>query len=184
MDPELVIRRYRAESEGPDFVVARPPQRTDAELHSIVRRIQSAVGIVVLTAIAAFFLYQERRTQSDVDGQLNVASTGGYEGATITPSPDAVNGPPPITNRLTVRIAPTDVVWVQATADGRRVLYSLIHPDQPREIIASEELVLLVGDAGAFRYSIDGVRGRSLGGARQVREVRITRQNRVEFQDP
>ena len=73
---------------------------------------------------------------------------------------------------------------MQATADGRRILYSLIHPDQPQVIEASDELILLVGDAGAFRYTIDGVRGRPLGSARQVREVRITRDNRAEFQEP
>jgi hypothetical protein len=64
------------------------------------------------------------------------------------------------------------------------VLYSLIGPDQPQVIRAEDRLVLRVGDAGAFQYTVDGVRGRSLGVSGEVREVQITKDNRVSFQEP
>jgi cytoskeletal protein RodZ len=184
LDPELVVQRYRAKFEPTPFTPAGSPKRTDDEIQIIVRRIQSGVGVITLVALVALmFIYRDRG--SDASGAttpLNVASTGAIGDSGIAPLTAPVT--PPDANQLTVRIAPTAVVWVQATADGRRVLYSLIHPDQPQVVEASNELILLVGDAGAFRYTIDGIPGRPLGSARQVREVRITRDNRDEFQEP
>lgn len=39
-----------------------------------------------------------------------------------------------------------------------------------------------VGDAAAFAYSINGVRGRTLGGPGEVRDIRITSDNYTGFQ--
>jgi transcriptional regulator with XRE-family HTH domain len=84
---------------------------------------------------------------------------------------------------LTIAIVPADVVWVEATADGTRVLYQLLHPGQQRSIDVRGELLLRVGDAGAFQHSINGVPGRQLGGPGTVRTLRITRENYSTFQD-
>jgi cytoskeleton protein RodZ len=185
LDPESVVHRYRDEFERSSLPSARSVELTDDEIHRIARRIQSGIGVIILAALAAFLFYQDRvKHPSDTTDALNVASTGAIEGSSMASPSVPADRALGDANRLIVRIDPTAVVWVQATADGRRVLYSLIHPDQPRVIEAREELVLLVGDAGAFRYSIDGVPGRPLGASRQVREVRITRNNRTEFQAP
>ena len=83
---------------------------------------------------------------------------------------------------LKVEIIPTRVVWVEATADGKRILYALVPPDQRRVIEARQEFLLRVGDAGAFRYRLNGVQGREVGRPGEVREMRITRQNYLTFQ--
>ncbi len=83
---------------------------------------------------------------------------------------------------LKVEIIPTRVVWVEATADGKRILYALVPPDQRRVIEARQEFLLRVGDAGAFRYMVNGVQGREVGRPGEVREMRITRQNYLTFQ--
>ena len=74
-------------------------------------------------------------------------------------------------------------MWVEATADGTRVLYQLIHPGEQQVIDVREELLVRVGDAGAFQYSINGVRGRQVGAPGAVRSIRITRDNYTTFQD-
>jgi transcriptional regulator with XRE-family HTH domain len=184
LDPESVVHRYRSEFEPSSPTSARSLNLTDDEIDRIATRIQAGVGVIILAAFAAFLLYQNRGEQpSDTAGTLNVAWIGAGVSSVASPSLP-VDRTPPDASRLIVRIDPTAVVWVQATADGRRVLYSLIHPDEPRVIEAREELVLLVGDAGAFRYTINGVHGRPLGASRQVREVRIKRDNRAEFHAP
>jgi hypothetical protein len=81
-----------------------------------------------------------------------------------------------------LEIAPTEVVWIEAIADGRRVLYALVAPEQRRAIQAREQIVLRIGDAGAFRYRLNGVDGREIGRSGEVREVRITPQNVRTFQ--
>lgn len=186
LEPEVVVQRYRTEFERAPLTPARSTERTEDEITVIAGRIQSGVGVIIVVALAALILmYADRGSDSSRTTEvLNVASTGAIGDSGLASLAPPVNGRPSDANRLTVKIAPTAVVWVQATADGRRILYSLIHPDQPQVIEASDELILLVGDAGAFRYTIDGVRGRPLGSARQVREVRITRDNRAEFQEP
>ena len=46
---------------------------------------------------------------------------------------------------------------------------------------ATDHLVIDVGDAGAFRYSINGVPGRGLGRKGQVITARISRDNLATF---
>ena len=54
---------------------------------------------------------------------------------------------------------------------------------EQRVIDVRDELLLLIGDAAAFQYSINGVTGRRLGPPGEVRRIRITRENYSEFQD-
>jgi hypothetical protein len=84
---------------------------------------------------------------------------------------------------LAVEINPVRVVWVQAVADGERVLYELVDSDQHRVITARQDIVFRVGDAEAFQYTVNSVRGRPLGGAGEVRDIRITQDNYTAFQD-
>jgi hypothetical protein len=73
-----------------------------------------------------------------------------------------------------VEVRPTGPLWIDATADGERVLFRLLQPDEPVTIEAKKEIVLRVGDAGALEYSINGRAGRRLGGPGQVRTIRLT----------
>ena len=63
------------------------------------------------------------------------------------------------------------------------MLYQLLYPGERRVIDIRDELLLLIGDAAAFHYSINGVTGRRLGTQGDVRRIRITRENYSEFQD-
>jgi cytoskeletal protein RodZ len=185
LEPESIVQRYKARFEPPPPVAAPPPLRTDEEIQIIARRIQAGLGIIILIGVVTFLMFMSRRDAGDGREVLNVAATGGD--ASALPSSQAVASKYGLTadsGRMTITITPTDVVWVQATADGRRVLYSLIHPDQPQVIEVTERLVLRVGDAGRFQYTIDGVPGRPLGVSGEVREVRITRDNRQDFLEP
>jgi hypothetical protein len=49
------------------------------------------------------------------------------------------------------------------------------------DLEVGEGMLLEVGDAGAFEYSLDGVPGRRLGGDGEVVRVRIDRGNLAEF---
>jgi len=90
----------------------------------------------------------------------------------------------PVGDRLRLDIHPTAPTWVEATADGTRVLGELIDVGQSRVVEADREIVLRIGDAAAFAYSINGMPGRSLGGPGQVRDIRIIRDNVADFLMP
>jgi hypothetical protein len=74
-------------------------------------------------------------------------------------------------------IAPTAPCWVSASADGTRVFSRLIGPGQRETIRGARVLALDIGDAGAFAYTINGERGRTLGRSGQVVSARITPAN-------
>jgi transcriptional regulator with XRE-family HTH domain len=191
---EAIAARYRTE-----FGADEPPladafrYRAEARDHSSPTLWNDTIAVTVFIAIVGVWLYVSQRPP--VDSVQHPVGTAGRIPAPAEPT-DAVPGPFRVTHGsgsgnvdpamagalMTVEIIPTRVVWVEATADGNRILYALVRPDQRRVIQARQELLLRVGDAGGFRYVVNGVEGRELGGPGQVREMRITRQNYPAFQ--
>lgn len=196
LEPESIVKRYNSEFATPAIAYARPQPRTPDEIRAIARRIQFGLAALVAVGIIAFLVYlTNRRVAAVPSPPASVASTEDSSTRpipapatdTVQPAANRVVAPPPLappSGRLTLSINPTAAVWVEATADGRRAVYSLVYPNQPRVIEANEQIDLRVGDAGAFHYSIDGVRGRPLGVPGKVANARITRGNRADFQQP
>jgi cytoskeleton protein RodZ len=198
LDPESVVRQFQDECE-------REAARLDAAPASAVetgpkddrRRTYWLQVLAAVTAgVLAVFIVLGRDPGMDERGEPAPISTVGAETEAIieTGGQDSEQGAERIDDivaavdtpevpSLTVAISPAGVVWVDARADGRRVLYQLVHPGEQRVITARDEIQLLVGDAGAFRYSISGVPGRRLGAAGAVRTIRITHENYSTFQE-
>jgi cytoskeletal protein RodZ len=74
--------------------------------------------------------------------------------------------------RLEIRV--TRPCWVDADADGERVLYRLMEPGEAARVEAQDEITLRVGDAGALHYSMNGADSQPLGRDGEVVTVRIT----------
>jgi transcriptional regulator with XRE-family HTH domain len=193
LDPDQIVQRYRSEFE-PDTAPLEPALKSavDAPVSRAPRHKRMLIpGLLAAMAILFFGLYQD---QTEEEPLIAVATTG-QQPATQSddvpgPTPEGIGGDEPRVIRqgidgdvLSIDIRPTSVVWVDARADGKRVLYGLIQPDESRLLSAREELFLRVGDAAAFRYSLNGVRGRMAGAPGEVREIRITRQNYSTFQE-
>jgi cytoskeleton protein RodZ len=192
LPPEVIAARYQNEfgTDAPALAEAYK-QRTDAWDLSRPDRSNAAIVMVILIAIVGAWLYVSQRPRSEsVQQPVGTAGRTALAGAATDAAPEPLRVAPAsgaddaaaAMSLLKVEINPTRVVWVEATADGKRILYALISPDQRRVIEARQEFLLRVGDAGAFRYMVNGVQGREVGGPGQVREVRITRQNYPTFQ--
>ncbi len=82
---------------------------------------------------------------------------------------------------LTIEIAPNGSCWVSMSADGERVISRLMEAGDRLVQRADRELVLNIGDAGRFAYSINGRAGRTLGAEGEVIRVRIDSQNYRTF---
>jgi cytoskeleton protein RodZ len=78
-------------------------------------------------------------------------------------------------------IRPQQTCWLSMVSDGTRVVYRLMQPGERQMIAVHDEVVLRVGDAAAFAFSINGIAGRPLGRAGQAVTVHITRANYREF---
>jgi transcriptional regulator with XRE-family HTH domain len=188
---EVITARYQTEfgTDAPPLAAAYK-HRADAWDLSHADRSNGTVVLVILIAIAGAWLYVSQRPRREIV-QQPVGTTGRAPaaGAVTDAAPGPLREPHAAAvddaaamSLLKVEINPTRVVWVEATADGKRILYALISPDQRRVIEARQEFLLRVGDAGAFRYMVNGVQGREVGGPGEVREVRINRQNYSTFQ--
>jgi cytoskeleton protein RodZ len=75
---------------------------------------------------------------------------------------------------LVIQLHANDEVWIEADADGERKVYRLFEEGQELRLEGQKEIRLLVGDAGAVTYTINGKRGRRLGGNGVVRQFVVS----------
>lgn len=190
LDPESVVRQYIAEFEPPPpppTPAPLEPQDTEWDPIPAGRRRWAFLGPAIPFVLAAIFFLRVHRPAEVVPAATltPVGTTGpqvdvvAVEETVETVAPARADGAeevaPPPTDRLRLEIHPTALVWIEAAADGTRVLYELVEAGERRTVDANGEIVLRVGDAAAFAYSINGRPGRPLGGPGEVRDIRITR---------
>ena len=82
---------------------------------------------------------------------------------------------------LTIDIHPAGPCWVSLTIDGQRVLARILESGEREVYEARDQIILWVGDAGVFDFSINQRPGRPLGGRGQVVTVEIDRTNYRSF---
>ena len=207
LDPEAIVRQFQDElghdaaggkessaaafaSDGRTSVGAGPSWQKQLLVPAAIALLAGALVIylnrsptmdvpLVFEPIGTAGPDAEARADSSPDAEPAAQSQPAAEGAGDVVAAVGIAEP----DVLSVVILPVGLVWVEATADGARVLYALVRAGERRTIDVRQELLLRVGDAGAFRYSIDGVPGRPVGAAGVVRDLRITRQNYTAYQD-
>ena len=72
---------------------------------------------------------------------------------------------------LVVQVHATRECWIDARADGEQKAYRLLIPGEELRLEGAKEIRILVGDAAAVTYSINGKPGRALGASGIVREI-------------
>lgn len=103
---------------------------------------------------------------------------------TVVPpeAPPPVPVPPAPVEPLTIEFEVTSVCFVEIASDGRVSFSKAMEPGERQRIQAQKELRLKVGDAGAFVWSLNGKRARSLGAAGSARQASVTQANFKRFQ--
>jgi cytoskeletal protein RodZ len=87
-------------------------------------------------------------------------------------------------SELAMEMSPRASCWVSVNADGERVFSGMMAAGEKHMVTAKEQIVLNVGDAGAFVYTLNGRPGRALGAPGEVVSKRITLSNLSEFVSP
>jgi cytoskeletal protein RodZ len=85
---------------------------------------------------------------------------------------------------LKLEIRPQGLCWVEAIADGQRIVARLMNAGDRQPLNVREDLTLIVGDPATFAFSIDGIPGRSLGRAGVATRVHINPRNYLTFLEP
>ena len=88
----------------------------------------------------------------------------------------AADGPP-----LLIDIHPREACWVSLTLDGERVFSRVMQPGEHEVHEADRDIVLSVGNAGVFNFSINQQQGQSLGAIGEVVTAHIDRDNFRRF---
>lgn len=109
------------------------------------------------------------------------AAVTGHEPRAATVAPTAASTPAAQAGTVRLEIAPTASCWVRLTIDGEVALSRVIESGEREARDFRDSAVLQVGDAAACAFSINGLAARPLGRPKQVREVRVTRENYQSF---
>jgi cytoskeleton protein RodZ len=95
--------------------------------------------------------------------------------------PPPVPVPPVPVEPLTIEFECISSCFVEIAADGKVSFSKAMEPGDRQRIQAQKELLLKVGDAGVFRWTLNGKRARPLGGAGAARSARVTQANFKKF---
>jgi len=97
------------------------------------------------------------------------------------PAPAEPAPPSPQAERLAVALAFTADCWTNITVDGSVVLNRIVKAGERQALDAEREVVLDVGDAGAFTWTINGRPARPLGKPGTHERARVTRDNAAGY---
>jgi cytoskeletal protein RodZ len=203
LDPDRTIQDFIAELPADAATAAaHPAGMEDSEkLESDRQAVSTAIRLVLISIpiIAAVIYFSTHRSPLGP----NAPSAPSEEPAPVEPaqntaespqaqaSPDAVPGtvapaisPAREASALTMVIAPKASCWVSVTVDGEPTFSSLMKAGEKRQVVAREEVLVTVGDAGAFAFTLNGSPGKPMGAPGEVVSKRITLSNYKDLVTP
>lgn len=205
LDPDRTVQDFLAELPAEAATAtAHPAAVEDSEkLESDRKAVSTAIRLVLISIpLVALVIYFSTHRSPVAPGvaapaaDARAAAEPTPPPASETPqpsaaSPDAGAAPgaaavPPGTqpSGLTMEIAPKAACWVSVTVDGEPSFSGLMNPGEKRQIAAREEILVTVGDAGAFAYTLNGRPGKPLGAPGEVVSKRINLSNYKELVTP
>lgn len=180
LSPQAILADYESEQPQAQAPPAEPAaQRPLRSLLSPLLAAATSTGVVIALVVALLALAVANRSDTPPAAEPGAVGTSG-NGAGPAPA-KSTGAPAAAPESLIIDIQAAAPLWVTGAADGRRVLYRLLAPGERVTVKAAESFAFRVGDASAFTYSINGVPGKALGGAGEVRDVEITRDNYRSF---
>ena len=143
--------------------------------------VRLAVISVVIIALIFFFVTRGGETPEVVESAEAPHMAERIPTEPPPPSSESLAGSPALEGPLTMEIHPTGECWVSLTVDGERVVSRVFQAGDREVYEAREGVVLNVGDAGAFAFSINQQPGRALGETGDTITVEIDRTNYRSF---
>jgi hypothetical protein len=178
LDPDDLVSEYLEQwpAATHELPIFRPPPR---EAHGVHRLVGPVLGLAAL-----LFAYGVLREPGEptalvpaVHPATFVAPPSIAREVADHPLPTAI----PIDGGIRLEMQPTAECWVSAVADGELVIHRLLQKGERATVDAASEMVVRIGDPGAFAYTLNGVPGRALGDAGVPITVTITEQNYRAF---
>lgn len=175
LDPEPIVAAYRHDFEAEPVAEVRPRTRGSTHRTHAAARLSAALAAVSLL-IYAYAV----STSPPADGSVaaerveTVLAIAEAHAAEDIPLWFELIAPPGYPTHLRLDLQPSGLCWVSARADDDRVLYRMMQPGEEATVAARGEILLRIGDAGAFGYRINGLPGRPLGRPGEAVTIRVT----------
>jgi cytoskeleton protein RodZ len=194
LDPHAAAALYAAPGDSPDDPGGHASQARGASAddrpgtYSLSERERSTLVTAALIVVAGvlFVLTDAWKPSPAGNAAVNLVATA--EDAALPHTPVATTGErrrnasaAGRTPNMRIDLAPQAACWIEATADGERVIYKLLNAGDRYAIEGYDDLILKVGDPSALVYSINGAKGRQLGSTGKSTTVHITRENSGQF---
>lgn len=184
LNPEALLADLHSEPVLPPLPAVPPYRETWQTLRAFAGRLLA--GAVLLAAAILLPRWTPPEQTKVADAGAAVATTGGqapdalvFDATRRAAQPLATSATPtgvPAVSQapLTFALRAITEVWIEVTADGRRVAYDLLSPATEKIFTAQQTLTLRIGDAAAIEYTVNGRRGVPLGRSGQVRDLQLS----------
>jgi cytoskeletal protein RodZ len=192
LDPEETLQTFLAQRSGDDL--EESPSTDDSQrneqFQSQQRIARTVVRLLALSVpVAGVVLFLTLRGAPEPVGNPESESAPFEEAAIEPASTFAVAEPAdpvaePELKGLVIEIHPRGACWVSLTVDGEQVFSRVMQGGERMVREAANEIVLSIGDAGAFDFTLNGRPGRPLGANGEVVTAQITRDNLDTFLTP
>ena len=193
LDPEQTMRDFVAQVPAEEVDEGKQYEKKPQD-HDLFQSQQRMAGTVLtllavgLPVAAALLFIGTRAVPTGTDApEVPLAEATPAPPLQVDPPlPAEPSGPAnPISQEsLTIVLHPSEDCWVSLTVDGESVFSRVMRAGERESYEADEEIVLNVGDAGAFAFAINQQDGRSLGASGEVVTARITPQNYRSYVAP
>ncbi len=187
LDPETTVTAFLETLPGKS---SREPARGSVSHETVegvgneqvsALAVRLAVISVVIIALIVFFVTRGGETPEVVESAEAPHMAERIPTEPPPSSSQSLAGSPALEGPLTMEIHPTGECWVSLTVDGERVVSRVFQAGDREVYEAREGVVLNVGDAGAFAFSINQQPGRALGETGDTITVEIDRANYQSF---
>lgn len=196
LDPEQTLREFLDEfplegvTDGSPYVSDTREQETFESQREMAGTLVRLVALSIPLAglIVYFGMNGGSAGRDEAEGGEAAVSAPSDDSVRTTdveaPQPDATTTDPAAGEMLTIEIHPDAPCWVSLTVDGELEFSRLMQPGEREVLEAREEIVLNVGDAGAFAFTLNQQPGRRLGPAGEVVTARINHDNISDYVAP
>ncbi len=144
------------------------------------------MALFLLILVVAFGYLQFMETRPQVTSPTPIAELPSAVLPSVPTAQTLANGDftPSLDGKVTLRLDPTQHVWVRLVADDAVVFQGIAAPGQPLETAAAIQVQVETGNGGAFNLTVNGVDWGTLGGNGQVVRRAWSPQGEIALQLP
>jgi len=193
LNPDDTVHEFLEEFQGAPSTVIPTPETasSDEEVFGNQQRIAGVILklLVIAVPLIVLILYFAMRMRTPpVASTVSVPPTQAVPVPTKKDEQPSVSQPPAVPvpvatagatravapGTMVIALHPTGDCWVRVVADGKVVVSRTLHAGDKETQEVREKATILVGDAGAFAFSVNDRPGKSLGPSGSVKTVTLT----------